>query len=94
MFSRMHGTGLRLAAACMLALGLSLTAGMPAAAATASNGGKSVDWRHYGNDLLNQRYQDLDQINPSNVSKLEAGMGLPHRRDLRRTSPSRPRRSW
>lgn len=28
------------------------------------------DWRHYGNDLGNMRFQDADQINPHNVHKL------------------------
>lgn len=32
---------------------------------------RDQNWRHYGNDLLNRRYQDLDQINPSNVSQLQ-----------------------
>jgi quinohemoprotein ethanol dehydrogenase len=31
----------------------------------------NVDWPYYGNDFTNQRYQDLDQINPSNVSQLQ-----------------------
>lgn len=30
-----------------------------------------VDWRYYGNDLLNRRYQDVDQINPGNVESLQ-----------------------
>ncbi|MDQ6767580.1 MAG: PQQ-binding-like beta-propeller repeat protein [Candidatus Eremiobacteraeota bacterium] len=29
-----------------------------------------VDWTHYGNDLGNMRYQNLDQINPTNVGRL------------------------
>jgi glucose dehydrogenase len=29
------------------------------------------DWRHYGNDLANTRFQNLDQINPNNVHKLQ-----------------------
>src|SRR5919201_3318468 len=31
----------------------------------------NVDWPYYGNDFTNQRYQDIDQINPSNVSQLQ-----------------------
>jgi hypothetical protein len=30
-----------------------------------------MDWRYYGNDLLNRRYQDIDQINANNVSQLK-----------------------
>src|SRR5262249_8453982 len=30
----------------------------------------NLDWRHYGNDLANTRFQDVDQINPSNVDNL------------------------
>ncbi len=29
------------------------------------------DWPHHGNDLANTRFQNLDQINPSNVNKLQ-----------------------
>jgi quinohemoprotein ethanol dehydrogenase len=29
-----------------------------------------VDWIHYGNDLANTRFQDIDQINPGNVEQL------------------------
>jgi quinohemoprotein ethanol dehydrogenase len=31
---------------------------------------QEVDWGYYGNDQGNMRYQNLDQINPSNVSQL------------------------
>ena len=31
----------------------------------------NVDWRYHGNTLSNERYQDVDQINPSNVHKLK-----------------------
>src|SRR5450759_4754613 len=30
-----------------------------------------VNWLHYGNDLANTRYQNVDQINPSNVANLK-----------------------
>ena len=32
---------------------------------------KNVDWRYHGNNLSNQRFQDVDQINPANVSRLK-----------------------
>jgi PQQ-dependent dehydrogenase (methanol/ethanol family) len=31
---------------------------------------ENVDWRHYGNDLANTRFQDVDQINRSNARNL------------------------
>jgi glucose dehydrogenase len=31
----------------------------------------NVDWRYNGNGLDNERYQDVDQINPHNVAKLK-----------------------
>jgi hypothetical protein len=31
----------------------------------------SLDWRFYGGDLANTRYQNVDQINPSNVANLK-----------------------
>ena len=32
---------------------------------------ENLDWRYHGKDLSNQRFQDVDQINPSNVAKLK-----------------------
>jgi quinohemoprotein ethanol dehydrogenase len=32
---------------------------------------QEVDWPYYGNDLSNSRYQNIDQINPANVSELK-----------------------
>src|SRR3989475_4992535 len=32
---------------------------------------ENVDWRHYGNDLANTRFQNVDQINRSNVKDLQ-----------------------
>jgi quinohemoprotein ethanol dehydrogenase len=32
---------------------------------------QEVDWPYYGNDQGNMRYQDIDQINPTNVSQLK-----------------------
>ncbi len=62
----------RFAAACILGLGLPLLAAGPAGAQAApSSHQQSTDWSYYGNNLLNQRYQNLDQINPSNVSHLQ-----------------------
>src|SRR5262245_29598677 len=31
----------------------------------------SIDWRYYGNDPGNQRYQNVDQINLTNVANLK-----------------------
>jgi PQQ-dependent dehydrogenase (methanol/ethanol family) len=32
---------------------------------------QTLDWPYYGNDVYNSRFQDIDQINPSNVSELK-----------------------
>ena len=32
---------------------------------------KELDWAYHGKDLSNQRFQDVDQINPDNVAKLK-----------------------
>src|SRR5580692_3241124 len=32
---------------------------------------QTLNWSYYGNDVSNSRYQDIDQINPSNVSQLK-----------------------
>jgi hypothetical protein len=32
---------------------------------------QELDWAYYGNDVSNSRYQDIDQINPTNVSQLK-----------------------
>ena len=32
--------------------------------------GQELDWTHYGNDVGNMRYQNIDQINPTNVNQL------------------------
>src|SRR5580698_5949183 len=32
---------------------------------------RNLDWAYYGNDVSNSRYQNIDQINPSNVSQLK-----------------------
>src|ERR1700734_2302528 len=32
---------------------------------------QELDWKYYGNDLYNSRFQSIDQINPSNVSQLK-----------------------
>jgi len=32
---------------------------------------ENLEWRHNGQDSANQRFQDVDQINPSNVAKLK-----------------------
>src|SRR5450432_3971828 len=35
---------------------------------------ENLDWRYHGKDLSNQRFQDVDQINPSNVAKLKPAL--------------------
>src|ERR1700722_16459675 len=32
---------------------------------------QELDWRYYGEDLYNSRFQNIDQINPANVSQLK-----------------------
>jgi quinohemoprotein ethanol dehydrogenase len=32
---------------------------------------QTLNWAYYGNDVSNSRFQDIDQINPSNVSELK-----------------------
>jgi quinohemoprotein ethanol dehydrogenase len=32
---------------------------------------QELDWKYYGNDVYNSRFQNIDQINPSNVSQLK-----------------------
>src|ERR1700721_868786 len=32
---------------------------------------QELDWRYYGHDLYNSRFQNIDQSNPSNVSQLK-----------------------
>ena len=32
---------------------------------------QELDWPYYGNDVYNSRFQNIDQINPSNVSQLK-----------------------
>ena len=39
--------------------------------AAAQNMPDTLNWLHYGNDLANTRYQDVDQINPGNVANLK-----------------------
>lgn len=43
------------------------SAGAVRSAATPQN----LNWRYYGNDLANTRFQDVDQISPANVSGLK-----------------------
>jgi alcohol dehydrogenase (cytochrome c) len=47
-----------------------LPLGLTRAGATAATAG-NVDWPSYGNDLANTRFQNLDLINPANVSHLK-----------------------
>src|SRR5467141_234205 len=32
---------------------------------------ENLDWRYHGNTLSNERFQDIDQINPENVARLK-----------------------
>jgi quinohemoprotein ethanol dehydrogenase len=59
------------ASAVVSTLALWPAAGVPADQPTTTDAQQNVDWRYYGNDLANTRYQDIDQINPSNVADLE-----------------------
>ena len=43
----------------------------PASADAATNGVPPDEWQHYGRTLYGQRYSPLDQINTSNVGKLD-----------------------
>src|SRR5262249_21558632 len=36
-----------------------------------ATGSSNLDWRSYGNNLHNTRFQDVDQINPGNARKLK-----------------------
>jgi quinohemoprotein ethanol dehydrogenase len=38
---------------------------------TAKSTPATLDWLHYGKDLANTRFQDVDQINPGNVASLK-----------------------
>ncbi|HYU44614.1 MAG TPA: PQQ-binding-like beta-propeller repeat protein [Terriglobales bacterium] len=51
-------------------LGLAFCAMMPGQFAVAQTS-QGHDWPHYGNDLANTRFQNLDQINRNNVNKLQ-----------------------
>jgi PQQ-dependent dehydrogenase (methanol/ethanol family) len=43
----------------------------PLFAEAALDSHENLDWQHNGKDWANQRFQDVDQINPRNVSKLK-----------------------
>jgi alcohol dehydrogenase (cytochrome c) len=58
------------ASAALAALALLPAAGAATSPATAA-GSQNLNWRYYGDDLANTRYQNVDQINPSNVAGLE-----------------------
>jgi len=61
-------TVLLLAVAMLLISGQFLLAGPSAAKAALAT---TLNWLHYGNDLANTRFQDVDLINPSNVANLK-----------------------
>ena len=50
---------------------LLLPMGALAQGSSAPAAGKNVDWPYYGNDQGGMHYQNLDQINPSNISQLQ-----------------------
>jgi quinohemoprotein ethanol dehydrogenase len=56
-------------AAATLCLSVALYLGASRTAAEREDG--SHDWPNHGNDLANTRFQNLDQINPSNVKNLK-----------------------
>ncbi len=58
-----------IAAAATLVFGLALYFG--ASPTSAQREHANHDWPNHGNDLANTRFQNLDQINPSNVNKLQ-----------------------
>jgi glucose dehydrogenase len=55
--------------AAALCLGVALYFGASRTSAEREHG--NHDWLHHGNDLANTRFQNLDQINPSNVKNLK-----------------------
>jgi quinohemoprotein ethanol dehydrogenase len=59
------------ASAALAMLALWPAVGVPPNEPTATDAPQNVNWRFYGNDLANTRYQDIDQINPSSVADLE-----------------------
>lgn len=60
------------AGAVMAMLALWPGAGTAAATSPAAHAvPQNVNWRYYGNDLANTRFQNVDQINPSNVASLQ-----------------------
>jgi len=58
-----------IAAAATLVFGVALYFG--ASPTSAQREHANHDWPNHGNDLANTRFQNLDQINPSNVNKLQ-----------------------
>jgi quinohemoprotein ethanol dehydrogenase len=55
--------------AAALCIGLAFYFGASRTSAEREHG--NHDWLHHGNDLANTRFQNLDQINPSNVKNLQ-----------------------
>ena len=49
---------------------LTIGVAVPRSAAQ-DNEKENLNWRYYGNDPGNMRYQNVDQINPTNVSRLK-----------------------
>ena len=73
--SRWYGVGAAVLAVALLVPVQPVAAAHRPAAQPGHRGGWSErgtrDWRYYGNDLANTRYQNLNQIDASNVSRLK-----------------------
>ncbi|HET7093828.1 MAG TPA: PQQ-binding-like beta-propeller repeat protein, partial [Thermomicrobiales bacterium] len=68
---RAHVAVSRIIAIASILLLLPLTALAQSATPSTGNASANVDWPYYGNDIGAMHYQNLDQINPSNVSQLQ-----------------------
>ena len=67
-FSR-HAIPNRYSVLLCASVALSMTFSSPALKAQEQE--HNLDWRYYGNDLANTRYQNVDQIDVSNASQLQ-----------------------
>ena len=66
----------RFHAAAAASAGIVILALLPGSGAAATSPAtptapQNVNWRYYGNDLANTRFQNVDQINPSNAASLQ-----------------------
>src|SRR3954454_23481106 len=64
-------TGARICYAALLCASAMLTAGVTIPQLNAQRTEDNVNWRYYGNDLANTRFQNIDQITTSNASQLK-----------------------